>query len=90
MRRFILRYQDRLLYGTDIEFGDRGDAAWDASKALEGMAATYRRDAAWLATDQQVEVPRARAGYTSQGLALPASVVRKIYSDNARKWYPGL
>ena len=31
-----------------------------------------------------------RAGFKSRGVALPAQVLRKIYFENARKWYPGI
>jgi hypothetical protein len=30
-----------------------------------------------------------RAGFKSRGVALPASVLRKIYFENAKAWYPG-
>jgi len=37
-----------------------------------------------------VDVAKARAGFMSRGLALPDPVMRKIYFENARRWYPGL
>ena len=91
VRAFVLRYQDRILYGTDLEFGG-GAAESPASveQALARLANAYALDAAWLATGQEVEVTRARAGFMSRGLALPSSVLRKIYFENARKWYPGM
>jgi len=92
VRAFIVKYQDRILYGTDLEFaGGTGDAAkTDPAPALARLAASYESDAAWLATDQDVAVERAREGFTSKGLALPESVLRKLYYENARRWYPGL
>jgi predicted TIM-barrel fold metal-dependent hydrolase len=92
VRAFILKYQDRILYGTDLEFGGgTGDAAdADPAPALARLAASYESDAAWLATDQDVPVERAREGFTSKGLALPEPVLRKLYFENARRWYPGL
>jgi len=87
VRAFILKYQDRLLYGTDLQFGG-GDA--DPAPALARLLADYESDAAWLATDRDVPVARAREGFTSKGLALPGSVLRKIYYENARTWYPGV
>jgi hypothetical protein len=89
VRQFVLRYQDRLLYGTDLDFGGKASAE-NAERALNGLAAVYRAEATWLATDEAVEVSKARAGFTSRGLALPASVLRKIYFENAKKWYPGI
>jgi len=90
VRAFVLKYQDRLIYGTDSDFGGGDGAAESTGRALTDLAAMYRSEATWLATDQAVEVPRARAGFTSRGLALPASVLRKIYFENAKKWYPGI
>jgi predicted TIM-barrel fold metal-dependent hydrolase len=91
VRAFILKYQDRILYGTDLEFGGRsGEAAADPAPALARLASTYESDAAWLATGQAVAVEQARPGFTSKGLSLPAPVLRKLYFENARRWYPGL
>jgi predicted TIM-barrel fold metal-dependent hydrolase len=91
VRAFLLKYQDRILYGTDLEFGRESDAAGaDQSARLARLAKTYESDAAWLATDQEVAADNARAGFKSRGVALPAQALRKIYFENARKWYPGL
>ena len=90
VRSFVLRYQDRILYGTDFAFGRGSDDPAATAKALASLEADYRSDAAYLATDREVDVPRAREGFKSRGLALPASVLRKIYFENAKKWYPGI
>lgn len=91
VRNFILKYQDRILYATDLELGGKqGDPVADLDQVFARFDGVYRSDATWLATDQQVAVPRAKEGYLSRGLALPASVLRKVYYENARKWYPGL
>jgi predicted TIM-barrel fold metal-dependent hydrolase len=91
VQAFLVKYQDRLLYGTDVQFG-RGSGAEgaDPTKALARLAATYESDATWFATDQEVALENVRAGFTSRGVALPAQALRKIYFENARKWYPGL
>ena len=89
--QFFTRYQDRLLYGTDLEFGrGSGAAGADATKALARLAATYESDATWFATDQELALDNVRAGFKSRGVALPASVLRKIYFENAKAWYPGI
>jgi predicted TIM-barrel fold metal-dependent hydrolase len=91
VRAFLLKYQDRILYGTDLEFGRGSDAASaDPGARLARLAKTYESDAAWLATDQEVAADNARAGFKSRGVALPGQVLRKIYFENARKWYPGI
>jgi predicted TIM-barrel fold metal-dependent hydrolase len=91
VRAFLVKYQDRILYGTDLEFGRGSDAAGaDPADRLARLAATYESDAAWLATDQEVAADNARAGFTSRGVALPGQVLRKLYYENARKWYRGI
>ncbi len=91
VRAFLVKHQDRILYATDLEFG-RGGAAADAdpSKALARLAATYDSDASWLATDREMALDNVKTGFKSRGVALPAPVLRKIYFENARKWYPGI
>ena len=91
VQAFIVKYQDRLLYGTDIQFG-RGSGAEgaDPTRALARIAATYESDATWLATDQELALENVRTGFKSRGVALPESVLRKIYYENARKRYPGM
>jgi predicted TIM-barrel fold metal-dependent hydrolase len=91
VRAFLVKYQDRLLYGTDVQFG-RGSGAEgaDPTTVLARLAATYESDATWFATDQELALENVRAGFKSRGVALPEPVLRKIYYENARKWYPGL
>jgi predicted TIM-barrel fold metal-dependent hydrolase len=79
---FITRYQDKLLYATDNEFGSEEKGPVAAS----GWEGTYARDWRFLATNDTVEY----GGRKFQGLALPASILRKLYHDNAVKWIPGV
>ena len=87
VRAFIIKYQDRLLYGTDLVsgWGDKG-----AEGDLEKLENTYLSDYRYFATDEQVEVHWISPTTVVQGLALPASVLKKIFYENARNWYPGL
>jgi predicted TIM-barrel fold metal-dependent hydrolase len=82
VRAFLMQYQDRILYATDqvILPGDEIAAslkAWDAALA---------RDWKFFATAEPVEY----MGRSVRGLDLPASVLRKIYHENAVKWVPGI
>jgi predicted TIM-barrel fold metal-dependent hydrolase len=90
VRAFFIKYQDRLMYGTDLtenapaatkrpqggrhaaEFGKEADTFW-------------RSDWRYLATplSQHVEAIKADA----KGLALPRSVIDKIYWTNARRFF---
>ncbi len=87
VRNFLIKYQDRVLYATDAEIGDERGGTGNFDKELARLEQTYSLDQSWLATDEMVDVPRAAPSFKSRGVALPSSVLRKIYYDNARKWY---
>ena len=82
MIAFILKYQDRLIYATDLGFSPRDNA----SAAINSWERTYARDWRFLATNDAVEFGEVKG----QGLALPDPVLRKIYHDNAVQWFPGI
>jgi hypothetical protein len=82
VRNFLIKYQDRVVYGTDLEFLAK-DATTDALKDWQD---TYARDWKFLATDQMVPL----RGREIQGLNLPEPVLRRIYHDNAVHWIPGI
>ena len=79
---FILKYQDRLIYGTDLAFTAKNST----SSSIGAWEQTYARDWRFLATRDTVEWN----GTKAEGLALPDSVLRKIYHDNAVRWFPGI
>ena len=82
VRAFLIKYQDRVLYGTDLGAMPKDDT----EKALGEWTDTYARDWKFFATDQKVEYK----GHSYQGLALPRPVLRKIFHDNAVHWLPGI
>lgn len=79
---FILEYQDRLIYGSDLVFVPNEDAG----PRIRFWEREYARDWRFYATNDTVEAD----GIKGQGLALPNSVLRKIYHDNAVRWFPGI
>jgi predicted TIM-barrel fold metal-dependent hydrolase len=83
VRRFLIRYQDRILYGTDIAHA-RGEA--DAAVATEAHDA-WRDDWRFLNTADPLHSPDFPEVFT--GLALPATVIDKIYRTNAQNLFPG-
>jgi len=83
MIAFVTKYQDRLIFGTDLEMGFGEKEVPGAKPALED---NYARVWRYFATDDTLTF----ADGTIQGLALPPSVVRKIYHDNAVRWFPGI
>lgn len=82
VRAFLTKYQDRVLYGTDLDVNP--DA--NMQEVLKDWQSTYERDWKYLATDETLDVN----GKKVQGLKLPQPVLRKIFHDNALKWIPGL
>lgn len=80
MIAFITKHQDRLIYGTDNGF--RGGS----SKTIQDIESVYANDWRYFATDDALSYK----GNQVQGLALPESILRKIYHDNAVKWFPGI
>ncbi|HUU26985.1 MAG TPA: amidohydrolase family protein [archaeon] len=87
VRDFMIKYQDRLLYGTDLSVGTSW-VEFKLSKAFEKMDETYLKDYRYFATDDEMEVWEVNG--TFRGLALPKEVLRKLYYENAKKWYPGI
>ncbi len=75
---FITRYQDRILFGTDIVIRD--------PKGLPWVRETYATERAFYETDDIVQVGTRKV----KGLALSQSILRKLFVENAKRWYPGL
>jgi predicted TIM-barrel fold metal-dependent hydrolase len=86
VREFVLKYQDRILYGTDNITGWSDSTATDIAK----MDNDYKSDYSYFATDEEVQVPWISPDTVVNGLALPAPVLRKIFYENAKQWYPGI
>lgn len=81
LREFILKYQDRLLYATDL--GVREDQ--DLDKFNQNMLKVWQNDWTYFATTTPVTVNRTDRQVA--GLNLPQDVLEKIYYKNAQKWY---
>jgi predicted TIM-barrel fold metal-dependent hydrolase len=82
VQAFLIKYQDRVLYATDLEFL----ADQKTAEAQKEWRETYARDWKFLATDQMLPY----RGRQIQGLKLPEPVLRCIYHDNAAQWIPGI
>jgi len=83
VRAFLIRYQNRVVYGTDLEFFGPQPSPQEAVKNWESF---YTRDWKYFADGQTTD----RAGHKIQGLHLPRSVLEKLYHDNAQRWFPGI
>jgi predicted TIM-barrel fold metal-dependent hydrolase len=91
VRNFFIKYQDRLMYGTDI-----ADNPLEPGKPVENppvdpshLAAeldhAWRSDWHYLATPEAQRIDDLSADV--QGLGLPRSVIDKIYYGNAHRIY---
>jgi hypothetical protein len=80
VREFILKYQDRLLYGTDQFYsGDLDSASFEYNRS------TLLSDWKYFTSNEEMQVTEVDGAF--KGLRLPKEVVDKIYFGNAVKWY---
>ena len=79
VRDFLIRYQDRVLYGTDLAIEAHTRPA-DVRREAHGF---WKSDWLYLATRESQYVAAIRSRV--RGLALPRSVIDKIYYRNARR-----
>jgi predicted TIM-barrel fold metal-dependent hydrolase len=78
-RQFFLKYQDRLVYGTDQAI----NAAAEPSKLQQRVQENWMEDWKFFATDDKMTL----SGFGElTGLKLPREVIDKIYYSNALKW----
>ena len=82
MIAFILKYQDRIVYGTDLEFLKNQTS----ERAIKEWEDQYARDWRYFSTRDTFEYD----GHKTQGLGLPPDVLRKLYHANAVHWFPGI
>ncbi len=87
-RDFIIKYQDRILWSTDIVCG--GSDSEMTEEALDNRlnAFRFRYSTEWdfYETDKDITFGR----FQFKGLGLPDDVLEKIYVTNAQRVYPGL
>jgi hypothetical protein len=83
VRRFLIRYQDRILYGSDASYGP-GEA--DAAE-IAALHADWLHDWRFLVTSDRMHSDDFAAGF--RGLRLPRTVVDKIYRRNAERLFAG-
>lgn len=98
MRRFFEKYQDRILFGTDTGVGPtQDDMMYGSNGPNPPTLADEQRffESTWRyfeTADKQFESPTPIQGrWKIDGVGLPASILRKIYFDNAARvlhWKP--
>jgi predicted TIM-barrel fold metal-dependent hydrolase len=98
MRRFFEKYQDRILFGTDLGVGEtQNEMMYGSNGALPPTLADERRyfESTWRyfeTNDKQFESPTPIQGrWKIDGLGLAEPILRKLYFENAvrlLKWKP--
>lgn len=89
VRQFLLKYQDRFLYGTDL--GTSEPASERSEESLQNQRDMFdkRFDLHWTYYSGVDSLIYDGSAYSypiqTKSLALPDSVLRKIYWENARK-----
>ena len=88
---FFIKYQDRLLYGTDMRYDamDIVNEHLTTQQELRKHAhEVWLRHWRFFTTNEKMRVPKVEGEF--YGLKLPREVVDKIYYKNAQRWVPGL
>lgn len=83
VRAFINKYQDRLLYATDLVISDD-----NLEQQMAFVEKEWKSDWEYFATNEQMDSPNVNGSFT--GLGLDEEILKKIYYANALKWYPGI
>lgn len=83
VRRFLIRYQDRILYGSDDAYGPNDQDARAVADVHQGWVEDWRFLTSSDPMHSQDFDP------TFHGLHLPSAVVDKIYRRNAESLFPG-
>jgi predicted TIM-barrel fold metal-dependent hydrolase len=81
VRDFCIKYQDKIMYGTDV-IDDGNTSAEDIAERFELLWKFHYK---FFATDEILEAPEFRGKF--KGLDLPKDVVEKIFYTNAKKTY---
>jgi predicted TIM-barrel fold metal-dependent hydrolase len=80
---FILKYQERILYATDL-----GVSEENVEDRIQWLQNEWRSDWRYFATDSLMSSRNVEGEF--MGLDLDREVLEKIYYSNALKWYSGI
>ncbi len=81
---FCIKYQDRLLYATDILVNST-ESPLTIKKQVHD---TWLNDWRFFTTDEKMQASEVEGDF--KGLKLSRTVIDKIYHKNAEKWFPGV
>ena len=80
VRAFFIKYQDRILYATDL--GDQGKQ--EPIEKQSEMHKVWLRDWEYFTSENVMKSELISGEF--QGLHLPKGVIDKVYLKNAKKW----
>jgi predicted TIM-barrel fold metal-dependent hydrolase len=83
VRGFIMKYQGRLLYATDLSFSDKTEL----KEAGEHFKKEWESDWNYFYSSDEMTSPNVDGPF--YGLGLDKEVLRKLFAENALTWYPG-
>ncbi|MFC1614572.1 amidohydrolase family protein [Gemmatimonadota bacterium] len=86
IRDFFIKYQDRILYGTDTELESTDTVGYQDEFRL--ARDNYVRDLIYFSTDWELDAQGENDSY--YGLDLPPDVLEKIFYKNALIWYSSI
>ena len=81
VRQFLLKYQDRITYGTDYQIRDTA-----AEQAWNSVGPRMEEEYQFFASSDMME----SRGRSTRGLGLSERVLRKIFYENPKRWFPGI
>jgi predicted TIM-barrel fold metal-dependent hydrolase len=81
VRAFFIKYQDRILYATDLTHGPEQVPA----EFKQEVQKKWRQDWKYLSTSEVSQVPEVDGDV--KGLALPKSIIDKVYRLNAQRFF---
>jgi predicted TIM-barrel fold metal-dependent hydrolase len=81
VRRFLMRYQDRILYGSDASYGPEDSGAHAVAEVHSGWVEDWR----FLATSDRMHSSDFAKSF--HGMHLPTEVIDKIYRRNAQSMF---
>jgi predicted TIM-barrel fold metal-dependent hydrolase len=84
VRDFIIKYQDRLLYATDIVYSPDDDP----EQRIAWLKNEWRSDWKYFSGNETMTSVNVEEPF--RGLDLSEDVLLKIYYKNALDWYPGI
>jgi len=90
VRRIFLKHQDRILFATDFQVADEltlGSGGSGPPPTEADAIDFFHKHWRWLETRDKdfAHMTPIQGRWTISGIGLPASVLRKIYFENARK-----